>query len=230
MGAGTVRGLVLPVYLAMDESGSMAPVMAQLNEGLDQLGDELGHSPMSAARLRVTILGFSEDAVVRLHLADLRSFGRMPTMAARGGTNFEVLFDTLAQLIREDIRRLRMQQFRIHRPLVVLVTDGLPTTGGDWRQAHARLVDKAANSAAPNIVAFGVGEADARSLLEISSGPGFAFTLASGQDVAAGMGALMSALTNSLVASASALNLENPRLVVRSPEGFTHVTGIEDVI
>src|SRR5579859_7070056 len=126
-----VTGTVLPVYVAVDESGSMAPQLDALNQGLQALSEALLSEPMAASKIRLSVLGFSDDVVERLHLADLRYAGAIDHMTARGGTNYFALFTDMLERIPRDIAELRAQGYRPYRPAVFLFTDGIPN-GHDW--------------------------------------------------------------------------------------------------
>ena len=67
------KGNVLPVYVLADQSYSMADHAQELNHGLVSLCEALQAEPMIAAKVRLTILGFSDDVEVRW---------RWPTCAA----------------------------------------------------------------------------------------------------------------------------------------------------
>src|SRR5262245_49622219 len=164
-----VRGQLLPVYVVVDVSGSMGPHVGELNTGLRSLHEALLGEPMTAAKVRLTILAFSSTATIRLHLADLRGEAGMPQLASGGVTNYAAAFEALLRQIPTDVTTLKNQQYQVHRPVVVLLSDGQPTDAQGqpadpavWRDAHRRLVDRSANPVAPNIIACGIGQADAR--------------------------------------------------------------------
>lgn len=78
------RGSLLPVYVLADESGSMTKHLGELNQGLQSLHGTLLGEPMAAAKVRFTVLGFSDDVVTRVELADLRRENQLPELATRG--------------------------------------------------------------------------------------------------------------------------------------------------
>ena len=67
------RGHLLPVYVLADESYSMAPYAEELNAGMVSLHEALRSEPMVAAKVRLSVLGFSDNVTVRMSLADLRA-------------------------------------------------------------------------------------------------------------------------------------------------------------
>jgi len=67
------RGLLLPAYVAVDESGSMGPHFQELTSGLSSLCGTLRAEPMIAAKLRLAVLGFSGDVQLRQPLSDMRT-------------------------------------------------------------------------------------------------------------------------------------------------------------
>lgn len=215
------HGSVLPIYIVADESGSMAPYLDELNNGVLGLSEVLLGEPMAAARVRVSLLGFSDDVIERDHLLDLRASDFSSRLEARGSTNFATLFDDLAQRIPKDVRELKSNGYSVHRPAVFLLTDGRPNGTDDWEEAHRRLVDRSITSAAPNIIACGVGEADPAVLNVVATSPLFAFILDRGVEVGEAVARFTAALTTSVVASGLTLSGDAPHLVVDKPEGFT---------
>ncbi|WP_327722810.1 VWA domain-containing protein (plasmid) [Streptomyces sp. NBC_00490] len=215
------RGSVLPIYLVVDESGSMAPHLEELNDGIRRLTEILLSEPMAAAKIRFSLLGFSDDVVERSHLEDLRTSDLSARLEARGSTNFAMLFDDLAQRIPRDVIELKSDGYLIHRPAVFMLTDGLPNGTDDWVSAHRRLVDRTITPAAPNIIACGIGDADPHVLGVVATSPNFAFIVDRGVDVGEAVARFSAALTRSVIASGLSLSADAPQLVVEKPEGFT---------
>jgi uncharacterized protein YegL len=57
------RGTVLPIYIVADESMSMAPCISELNDGLTSRLAALQGEPFAASKVRLSVIGFAEDAV-----------------------------------------------------------------------------------------------------------------------------------------------------------------------
>lgn len=215
------KGVLLPAYVLADESGSMSPYLEELSNGLVSLCEGLRAEPMVAAKLRLAVLGFSDDVQVRLAVADMRTEGTLPQVTIRGVTNYKAVFEDLLHRIPSDVQWLRGEGYKVHRPVVFLLSDGQPTDGGSWRGPHARLTDKEQTPTAPNIIACGIGDARADTMLEVATRPEFAFVAKAGTDIGQAISEFFHSLTASLVASGHALNSANPQLVVNRPDQFT---------
>src|SRR5262249_30456751 len=194
------RGNLLPFYVVIDESGSMKRHVPALNEGLAGLYAALLREPMAAAKVRFSVLGFSHDCVIRLHLADLRHANALPQVVSAGATNYGAAFSTLRRQIPQDVATLRSQQYAVHRPAVVFLSDGQPSDK-DWRVSHRSLTDRSSLPIAPNIIACGVAEADARTIHEVATSPYFAFIAENSADIGAAIRRFFVSLTRSMVAS-----------------------------
>lgn len=213
------RGHLLPVYILADESISMRPYTGELNAGLISLHETLRSEPMVAAKVRLSVLGFSDNVVVRMALADLRSEASLPQLEIRGGTSYRAAFQDLLHRIPQDVTTLKQGGYQVHRPAVFFLSDGQPTES-KWRNQHRQLTDKATNGVAPNVIAFGVGEVEARTILQVATQPDFAFVSIPGVNIGAAIAKFFLALTASVVQSGRSLNSANPQLVVERPEGF----------
>ncbi|GAB2722824.1 MULTISPECIES: vWA domain-containing protein [Kitasatospora] len=222
------KGLLLPAYVLADESASMGPYRDELAGGLVSLCEGLRAEPMIAAKLRLAVLGFSDDVQVRLAVADMRTETTLPAVTIRGLTSYEAVFVDLLQRIPGDVQWLRGQGYRVHRPVVFFLSDGQPTDDDDnWRVVHAQLTDRTRTPTAPNIIACGIGEADPRTMVEVATRPEFAFVAKPETDIGHAISEFFYSLTASLVASSNSLNTANPRLVVNRPDQFT--LAIEEV-
>ncbi|WP_328948706.1 hypothetical protein OG778_10170 [Streptomyces sp. NBC_00184] len=215
------KGVLLPAYVLADESGSMAPYEDDLSNGLNSLCEGLRAEPMVAAKLRLAVLGFSDDVQVRLAVADMRHETSLPRIEIRGLTSYEAAFEDLLTRIPADVRWLRGEGYKVHRPVVFFLSDGQPTDKGAWRQPHGLLTDRAKTPTAPNIVACGIGDARASTMVEVATRPEFAFVAKPGTDIGQAVAEFFHALTASLVASGQALGSGVPELVVSRPDQFS---------
>jgi uncharacterized protein YegL len=213
------RGHLLPVYVLADESMSMSEYAGELNAGLVSLYEALRSEPMVAAKVRLSVLGFSDDVAVRMSLADVRDESRLPQLVIRGRTNYQAAFEDLLNRIPQDIRILKADGYMIHRPAVFFLSDGQPNTGR-WQKSHGRLVDKATTTGAPNIIACGVGSVEAATILQVATQEEFAFISVPGADIGNAISRFFIALTTSVVQSGRSLTSAHPELVVDKPEGF----------
>ncbi|MGW2545920.1 vWA domain-containing protein [Kitasatospora sp. NPDC001574] len=213
-----VKGVLLPAYVVADESGSMAVCEQELADGLVSLQEALRGSPMISAKVRLAILGFSDDVEERLPLSDVRSEVRLPRFVIRGLTSYGAAFEDLLLRIPDDVQRLKREGYQVHRPVVFFLSDGSPTDGDAWREPHRRLTDRSVTGVAPNILAFGVGQADAQTMLEVATVPRFAFVAIPGTDVGRAIKGFFESLTASLMESGGALAKGESHLLITPPD------------
>ena len=221
------QGTILPIYFVADESRSMASCTAELNDGLISLLSALQREPFTASKVRFSVIGFAEDAITYLELADLRYLPQMPTLRARGeSTSFLAAFDQVGYRISVDVPALKSQGFLVNRPVVFFLTDGSPNWDEEWRSARGHLL---AQRTAPNILAFGVGEADASMVAAVSTRPAnFSFMSARGADTGYAITEFMGALTQSVIHSGQALASGEAALQIEMPTGFSLAVEVLD--
>ncbi|MBX9395477.1 hypothetical protein K4749_18205 [Streptomyces sp. TRM72054] len=215
------RGHLLPIYVLADESGSMDEHIDDLNDGLRSLHQALLGEPMAAAKVRFSVLGFSDDVIERVRLVDLRSAAEFPRLTTRGMTSYRAAFEDLISRIPADVNRLKAEGYQVHRPAVFFLSDGLPNHGEDWHDPHRRLTDRNTTLGAPNIIACGIVDADAKTISQVATRPEFGFVANKGVDVGAAIAKFCTALTKSVISSGRSLGSASPQLVVDKPEGFT---------
>jgi uncharacterized protein YegL len=212
------KGSILIVYFVGDESASMGHHIDELNVGLSSLLDALQRESFAAAKVRFSVIGFSGTAFTYLEPADLRLLQAMPVLSAQSYTSFAAAFDQLTYRISVDVPSLKAQGYTVHRPAVFFLTDGLPNAHDDWRAARANLLSQ---PAAPNILAFGIGDADAATVCELATQPHFAFVAARGVDTGAAISEFVTSLTQSVISSGQALAGGSAQLQLEKPAGFT---------
>lgn len=207
------------MYILADESASMGKYESELNNGLASLNETLRAEPMVAAKIRLSVLGFSDNVVVRMAMADLRGLRTVPRLQIRGSTNYRAAFDDLLRRIPSDIGTIKRNGYSVHRPAVFFLSDGQPNDGR-WYAPHGRLTDRTQTAAAPNIIAFGIGDVKAKTILEVATQPHFAFISVPGANIGMAIAKFFVALTASVIQSGQSLASPNPQLVVEQPEGF----------
>ncbi|MFI2348391.1 VWA domain-containing protein [Streptomyces sp. NPDC019443] len=213
-------GQLLPVYVLADESYSMASQVNDLNAGMKSLHMALLGEPMAAAKVRFSVLGFSNTVTEHLILADLRGESELPRLSAGGGTSYEAAFSALLQRVPNDVSSLKSQGYRVHRPAVFFLSDGQPNPNENWTEVHRRLTDRNVTSAAPNVIAFGIGDAEAETILNVATQAEFAFISLPGSQLGDSIAKFFTALTKSVVESGNAMASGQAELVVEKPEGF----------
>lgn len=219
------KGHLLPAYVMADESYSMLDCIGQLNSGVTSLYEKVRSEPLIAAKVRLCVLGFSDDVIVRLPLADLRNTNAVPQMEIRRTTNYYAAFSDLLTRIPGDVSGLKAAGYLVHRPVVYFLSDGEPNPDGpneNWVAAHHRLTDQVHNPTAPNIIACGVGDdIRARTIVDVATRQELAFIAPDDADIGNSIAKFFVALTNSVVQSGASLNSANPKLVAQKPEGFS---------
>jgi uncharacterized protein YegL len=149
------------------------PPIEAANKILGDLVAALEVNPVIGDKVRFGMIDFADDAGTVLPLCDIRQLNQLPTLVCRGGTSYAAAFRHLQSEIESDAAQLKADNFQVHRPAVFFVSDGAPTdTEQEWRAAFAALTsfDKGTGQgfrAFPNIVPFGVGEADAKMMAEL---------------------------------------------------------------
>lgn len=189
---------VLPFYVVCDQSLSMPNHLDALNAGLTELRRAVGVNPVVADRTRFCLIGFSGSAEVLQPLSPLSEISELAGLPARAETNFGAAFTTLRRTIERDIAALAGKSRTVHRPAVFFLSDGQPTDPATWPAAYAALTDPAW-SARPDMIAFGIGDADPVTIARI--GTLRAFTVADDTAPGTALDEFARAVTSSIVRS-----------------------------
>ena len=213
---------VFPFYLLCDTSRSMSGERIKaVNDGLPEIQAEILDDPIVDAKARISVISFSTEATVDLPLSRLADVEVMPTLRAGGQTNYAKGMELARNQIDEDVTRLMSEGFSVLRPCVYFLTDGRP--GDSWKRVRDSWVDRTNNKFAPNIVGFGVANADEDTLKRLATQ--FSFIAADGVSAAAALREVLRLVTVSIVNSTKngEMRFEIPRSdgnfkVVRSDE------------
>ena len=109
----------------------------------------------------------------------------------------------------------------MHRPAVFFLSDGQPNDDSDWLEPRERLTDKTITPAAPNIIAFGIGDVMAETILQVATDEEVRFRGHARVRTSAPQSPNSSSrLRIASCSPARSLTSPNPELVVEKPEGF----------
>ncbi|GHG31169.1 MULTISPECIES: vWA domain-containing protein [Amycolatopsis] len=154
---------IMPLYLVVNTSRSMAARLVEIEHVLTALSDELLESPILGDRVRVCLVTFAESARCVLPLSDLTEVTDFPALSPGRETRFGPAFQLLTRLTGADSAAHLAAGVSFYRPLVLLVTDGVPADRG-WREAfdqfyrhaHPRLI----------LITLGVERSQAQQILD----------------------------------------------------------------
>jgi uncharacterized protein YegL len=122
----------LPVYLLLDVSGSMMgePIESTKN-GVQVLVSTLRQDPYALETAYLSVITFDTDARQQVPLTELASF-QAPDLVATGTTSLGAALKLLAEKIESEVTKTTAEQKGDWKPIVFLMTDGVPTD--DWQK------------------------------------------------------------------------------------------------
>ncbi len=125
----------LPVYLLLDTSGSMSgePIEAVKN-GVQIMISSLRQNPQAIETAYLSVITFDSSASQIVPLTDLASF-QMTDIRASGVTALGEALKLVSLKIDSEVARTTTEQKGDWKPLVFIMTDGVPTD--DWQSGLA---------------------------------------------------------------------------------------------
>lgn len=126
----------MPVIVLADVSGSMSVdgKIEALNLALKNMIEGFAAESRIRAEIQVGLITFGgEDARVHLPLAPAHRISEITPLAAAGRTPMGAAFEHVRKLVEDN----EMISSRAYRPVLVLVSDGMPTD--DWEPAFDAL-------------------------------------------------------------------------------------------
>jgi uncharacterized protein YegL len=190
---------VFPFYILCDTSRSMrGDRIAAVNQGLPLLHQAIVSDPVVSEKIRLGVISFATEAQEDLPLSQLSHIASMPTLTAGGQTNYAKGFAKARELIDRDVEQLKSSGYSVLRPCVYFITDGRP--GDGWKTVRDSWVDKTVNRYAPNIICFGVADADKEILGRVSTQ--YTFLADRGTSSTNALNEVMKSITSSVVSTA----------------------------
>lgn len=120
----------LPVYIVLDTSGSMnGEPIESVKNGVQMMISSLRQNPQAIETAFISIITFNTTAQQIIPLTDLASF-QMVDIKASGVTALGEALQLVAQKIDTEVIKTTTEQKGDWKPLVFIMTDGIPTD--DW--------------------------------------------------------------------------------------------------
>jgi uncharacterized protein YegL len=144
----------LPIFLLLDTSGSMAgaPIQA-VNQGVNLLYNELMNDPSAIETVYISVITFDSQAQMVTPLSELTKF-QPPVLNAGGSTSLGAALRLLNDSLNRDIIANAPGHKGDYKPLVFLMTDGMPT---DTWEHEADAIKNRPKQKIANIIALGCG-------------------------------------------------------------------------
>ena len=122
----------LPVYLLLDTSGSMnGEAIEAVKNGVQVMISSLRQNPQAIETAFISVITFGSEATQLMALTDLASF-QMPDIKAGGTTSLGAALSLVATKIDAEVMKTTTEQKGDWKPLVFIMTDGVPTD--NWQQ------------------------------------------------------------------------------------------------
>lgn len=194
----------LPLYVVCDASTSMrGEPIDVVNRELREVHRVIANDPILSDICRMGVVAFSSEVQIIIPLSKLSHVEVFPPILAGGQTKLGRLFREIEAIIKSDVDRLKSEGRNVVRPVLFFITDGRPTDS--WKTSLATLLDRSRNDYAPNMIAFGVGNAKEEIIQRI--GVQRAMMAKKTESVPSALRAVMKSLTQSIIASARATDL-----------------------
>lgn len=117
----------LPVYLLLDTSGSMmGEPIESVKNGLQVMVSTLRQNPQAIETAFVSVITFSSDAKQIVPLTDLATF-QTPDIQASGLTSMGAALEMVSHCIDSEVATTTAESKGDWKPLVFIMTDGIPT-------------------------------------------------------------------------------------------------------
>ncbi|CNG47184.1 vWA domain-containing protein [Yersinia intermedia] len=145
----------LPVYLLIDTSGSMrGESIHAVNVGIQAMLSALRQDPYALESAHIAIITYDNEAREFIPLTALEDFQFSDIVVPNaGGTFTGAALECLIHCVDRDIKRSDGDQKGDWRPLVFLMTDGVPSDTYDYGEAIKELKKRSFGS----IIACAVG-------------------------------------------------------------------------
>jgi uncharacterized protein YegL len=134
-----------------------------VNQGIQLIHNELLNNPQALDTVHIAVITFNTTAQMASPMVDLLNF-KPPTLTAEGVTSLADALNVLNQSLDRDILANTPQQKGDYKPLVFLLTDGIPTDqqghpSENWRPAIQTIRNRTKNKAG-TIITLGIGGDD----------------------------------------------------------------------
>jgi uncharacterized protein YegL len=162
---------ILPVYLVVEESAAMAPVLPRLHRVLTSMLQWLRDPDTIVTNPLVSVLVFSDVSTELVSLIAPEEIQPLPPFSLREeAALYGVAMSDLRARIDRDVSTLLGDGYSVRSPAVLLFCAGEVVNEDSWQTPTSALHDSGWTHR-PRVVAFGFGRADMQLIRALSSNP-----------------------------------------------------------
>ncbi|HTS98254.1 MAG TPA: hypothetical protein VMI33_16715 [Streptosporangiaceae bacterium] len=212
--------VLIPIYLAIDESPDDQAYFDALNAGLADLPSQLSAHQDVIRAVRFGVLGYAGDVRLCWPPGEIAPDSLVPELGHRGGSRLGPVFEYLRKRIPDDVQRLKSQSSRVGRPIVHILSASPPEDAAGWQVPYGELLNRGTFPYAPNVIACGIGRAAPDVVRLLAPPPEFGWLASPDLPLAEAVARYISYVQSSAIAVSSAHISGSQELLVTPPAGF----------
>jgi uncharacterized protein YegL len=212
--------VVIPVYVAIDESPDDQHYFDALNAALQDLPSQLSAHQDVIRAIRLGVIGYADEVKLRLPLNVIAQDSFVPKLEHRDGSRIAPVFEYLHKRIPEDVQRLKSQVSRVGRPILHILSASPPEDDAAWQDPYNALLNRGTFPYAPNIIACGIGNASPDVVRHLAPPPEFGWLASPDAPLGEAVARYISYVQSSAIAVSSAHISGSQELLVTPPAGF----------
>ena len=212
--------VVIPVYVAIDESPDDPAYFDALNAALQDLPLQLSAHQDVIRAIRLGVIGYADEVKLRLPLNVIAQGSFVPKLEHRNGSRLAAVFEYLQTRIPEDVQRLKSQISRVGRPILHILSASPPEDAAAWQVPYGELLNRGTFPYAPNVIACGIGNAAPDVVRHLAPPPEFGWLASPDMPLGEAVARYISYVQSSAIAASSAHISGSQELLVTPPPGF----------
>jgi uncharacterized protein YegL len=218
--ASSAPTVLIPIYVAIDESPNDQAYFDALNAALQDLPAQLsGHRDVVRAA-RLGVVGYAGDVRLCWPPGEIAIDSLVPKLGHRSGCRLGPVFEYLQSRIPDDVQRLKSRISRVGRPILHILSASPPEDAATWQIPYHELLNRATFPYAPNVVACGIGNAAPDVVSFLAPPPEFGWLASPTMPLDEAVSRYVSYVQSSVIAVSSAHISGSQELLVTPPAGF----------
>jgi uncharacterized protein YegL len=219
--------VVIPIYVAIDESPDDEGYFDALNAALQDLPSQLSMHQDVITAIRLSVIGYADEVRLRLPLNVIAQDSFVPKLQHRSGSHLAPVFEYLQKRVPEDVQRLKSQISRVGRPTLHILSASVPEDSDAWQAPYQQLMNRGAFPYSPNVIVCGIGNASHDVVRLLAPPPEFGWLASPDMPLGKAAARYISYVQSSTIAVSSAHISGSQELLVTPPADFEPIGDAE---